>query len=80
MCIANAYLIRHGVQELLMENVEAVQAMETNVWGLIGLFGEEMRIVARMKSLQLLENQLFFEELSSQTMKAECPESVSNDH
>jgi len=63
MCIANAYLIRHGEQELLMENVETVQAIEKNVWDLSGLLGEEKRIVARMKCLLLLENRLFFEEL-----------------
>ncbi|BBO78566.1 hypothetical protein DSCW_59830 [Desulfosarcina widdelii] len=63
MCIANAYLIRHGTPEMIMENVETVQAIETNVWNLSSLFGEEKRIVGRLKCLQLLENQLFFEEL-----------------
>ena len=61
--MANAYLIRHGKPELIMENVETVQAIDTNAWGLSGLFGEEKRIVARMKCLLLLENQLFFEVL-----------------
>jgi predicted RNA-binding protein len=64
MCIANAYLIRQGKAELIMENVESVQAVETNVWDLSGLLGEEKRIMARMNCLELLENRLFFKELT----------------
>jgi predicted RNA-binding protein len=63
MCIADAYLICQGKTELIMENVERIQVIETNVWSLSGLFGEEKRIVARMNSIELIENQILFEEI-----------------
>ena len=69
MCISNAYLIKDGKQELLMENVEEVQALKDGEWSLIGLFGEEMRIAARINSLQLLDNKLLFEEMTKRAMK-----------
>ena len=80
MCLSNAYIVRRGKPELVMTDVESVQAVETNVWKLTGLFGEEKRIKARVKSLQLLDNQLLFEELPYQAKKADILESVLNDH
>jgi predicted RNA-binding protein len=63
MCIASAYLVLQGETELIMENVESVQAVKTDVWDLSGLFGEDKRIAARIKRLELIDNQLFFEEV-----------------
>jgi predicted RNA-binding protein len=62
MCLAVAYYVRNGEPELIMEDVETVRAGEGNVWDLIGVFGDQKRITARVKRLRLLESRLFFEE------------------
>lgn len=59
MCVANAYLIQDGKPELIMKNVETVEATEKNTWNLIGLFGDQKRIKARLTSLLLIENQIY---------------------
>ena len=66
MCLAKAYYIRNGNPELIMEDVESIKVPSADVWDLTGLFGDQKRITARVKRLHLLENRLFFEELSGE--------------
>jgi len=66
VCVANAYFIKDGNPELIMENVEIIQGSETNVWHLTDLFGHQKQITARLQSLHLLENRFFFEALRAE--------------
>ena len=65
MCESNAYLIKGGQEELVLESVESIEAAGGEVT-LISLFGEEKRIRARIKALSLVEHKIVLEPLSAE--------------
>ncbi len=60
MCEAHAYLIRDSGQEKVMENVVRV-AYEGEQIVLTDLFGDEMRLKARIREIALLEHKIYLE-------------------
>jgi predicted RNA-binding protein len=52
MCESNAYLIREGKEELLMESVSSVKP-QGELMILRNLFGEETRVQARLLEVDL---------------------------
>jgi predicted RNA-binding protein len=49
MCEANAYLIKEGKEQLVMESVDIVEPESENAWRLVGIFGDQKIIRGRMK-------------------------------
>ena len=64
MCLARAYLMKNGKPQLIMEDVETMEANENGVWELTGLFGHQQRVAGRIERLCLVDSQIFFQEKS----------------
>jgi predicted RNA-binding protein len=61
MCEANAYLIEDNETKLIMEAVETVEP-EGEGTKLVSIFGDQKIINARIHSLSLVDNKVFFKE------------------
>jgi predicted RNA-binding protein len=61
MCEANAYLIEDNETKLIMEAVETVEP-EGDGTKLVSIFGDQKIINARIHSLSLVDNKVFFKE------------------
>ena len=59
MCEANAYLIEDNETKLIMEAVETVEP-EGDGTKLVSIFGDQKIINARIHSLSLVDNKVFF--------------------
>ena len=62
MCEANAYLIKEGEEELLMESVDVIEPEEIDTFRLVDIFGEQKVIKARIKQMNLVNHKIVFEE------------------
>ena len=62
MCEANAYIIRNGQEEPIMENVDILQP-EGDTIRLTSLFGEEKTVAGKIKSINLVDHKIIIEEL-----------------
>jgi len=61
MCEANAYLMKEGGEELIMEAVDLIELEETGVYRLVSIFGDRKTIKAKIKSMALVEHKIVFE-------------------
>lgn len=64
MCEAHAYLVTATEQKRVMENVVRVLP-DGDQLVLTDLFGDEMRLHARIREIALLENKIYLEEIDS---------------
>lgn len=62
MCEANAYLLKDGREELLMESVDVIEPEDEGTWRLVGIFGDRKTVRGRIKSMNLVNHKIFFEE------------------
>ncbi|MBW1667166.1 MAG: CooT family nickel-binding protein [Deltaproteobacteria bacterium] len=62
MCESTAYLLREGKQEKIFESVDVLESREDNV-KMVNIFGEEMEVKARVKSLSLVDHKIILEPL-----------------
>ena len=69
MCEANAYLIREGRQELLMESVDIVEPEGAGAWRLVGIFGDQKIVRGRIKGLN---HKILFEPAEASDIAAAC--------
>jgi len=60
MCDANAYLLREGAEEMLLESVDLVETDGDQVT-LINIFGERKIVRARLKLFDNGQGKLLFE-------------------
>jgi predicted RNA-binding protein len=60
MCEANAYLIKGGTEELILEDITLVRP-EGNELFLENMFGEQKRIKARIKEMNLTTHRVLLE-------------------
>lgn len=60
MCEANAYLLREGGEELVMENVDVLEPRGDRLY-LRSIFGDQKLIPARLKTTSLLEHKILLE-------------------
>lgn len=60
MCESNAYLIKNGDEELLMESVSLVKPLGESVL-LRNLFGEEATVKATLKEMDLTGHRIVLE-------------------
>jgi predicted RNA-binding protein len=61
MCEANAYLVREGQEELLMESVDIVEPEGEGAWRLVGIFGDQKIVKGRIKGMNLVSHKIWFE-------------------
>ncbi len=61
MCEANAYLLKDGSEELVMESVDIIEPEADETWKLVNLFGERKTIKGRIKQMNLVDHKIIFE-------------------
>jgi predicted RNA-binding protein len=61
MCEANAYLVKEGKEELILEDISILRPEEEELY-LQNIFGEQKRIKARIKEMNLIDHRIILEE------------------
>jgi predicted RNA-binding protein len=61
MCEANAYLLKEGKEELIFEDLMILRPEQEDIY-LQNIFGEQKRIKARIKEMNLVEHRIILEE------------------
>ena len=62
MCDANAYLIKKGEEQLVMESVDTMDSDGENTWRLVDIFGDQKTVKGRIKALNLVNHKILFED------------------
>ncbi len=62
MCEANAYLIKEGKEELILEDLSLLRPEDGELY-LQNIFGEQRRIKAKIKEMNLLDHRILLEEI-----------------
>ena len=62
MCEANAYLLKEGKEELILEDISLLRPEKEELY-LQNIFGEQKRIKARIKEMNLLNHRILLEEV-----------------
>jgi len=62
MCEANAYILRDGQEEMVMEGVDILESQEGQI-RMTNIFGEEKRIEAKIKGFSLVDHKIILEPL-----------------
>lgn len=62
MCEANAYFVRNGEEELIMESVDLIEPEADDTWRLVGIFGDRKTIKGRIKQMNLVDHKILFEQ------------------
>ena len=60
MCEANAFIIKDGQEELLLESVDVLEQENGNI-RLVNIFGEQKVLPARIKKLSLVNHKIILE-------------------
>ena len=63
MCEANAFVLREGKEELLLEGVDTVQPEENGQYRLVSIFGEQKIIQGKLKGMNLVNHKILFEDV-----------------
>ena len=61
MCEANAYMLKDGEETLLMESVDLVEPEADGTIRLVGIFGDQITIKAKIKRMNLVDHRILFE-------------------
>ena len=61
MCEANAYLIRDGSEEIILESVDIVRPEDDGIY-LLNIFGDQLKIKARIKEVHLVNHRILLVE------------------
>jgi predicted RNA-binding protein len=61
MCEAAAYMVKNGDEELVLEAVDLIEP-ENGGYRLVSIFGEQKIINGRIKSINLVNHRVLFEE------------------
>jgi len=61
MCEANAYLLKEGKEELVLEDISILRPEKEELY-LQNIFGEQKRIKARIKEMNLIDHRIILEE------------------
>jgi predicted RNA-binding protein len=57
MCEANAYLVKDGKEELIMEAVDILRPEEGGIY-VQGIFGDQRLVKARIKEMNLVDHRI----------------------
>ncbi len=61
MCEANAYFVKDGQEELLMESVDIIEPEEDGAYRLVSIFGDQKNIRGRIRQMNLVNHRILFE-------------------
>jgi predicted RNA-binding protein len=61
MCEANAYLVKEGKEELVLEDISILRPEKEELY-LQNIFGEQRRIKAHIKEMNLIDHRIILEE------------------
>lgn len=61
MCEANAYLVKDGNEELVLEAVDTVEPQEDGEFRLVDIFGGQKVIRGRLREMKLVDHRIVFE-------------------
>ena len=61
MCEANAYLIKDGKENLIMESVDIIEPEGPDSWRIVGIFGDQKCVKAHLKGMNLVNHKIIFE-------------------
>jgi predicted RNA-binding protein len=61
MCEANAYLLKGGKEELILEDLSILRPEADGLY-LQNIFGEQKRLRARIKEMNLIDHRILLEE------------------
>jgi predicted RNA-binding protein len=62
MCEANAYLNKDNKEELVLEDIMILRPEEGEIY-LQNIFGEQKRVKARIKEMNLVDHRIILEEI-----------------
>jgi predicted RNA-binding protein len=62
MCEANAYLNKENQEELVLEDVMILRPEEGEIY-LQNIFGEQKKVKARIKEMNLIDHRIVLEEI-----------------
>ena len=62
MCEAHAFLVKDGIEEKLMENVDQLEVAGEEI-KMISIFGEQKNIKAKIKSYNGSDSRIILEEI-----------------
>ncbi|UCG22144.1 MAG: CooT family nickel-binding protein [Deltaproteobacteria bacterium] len=61
MCEANAYLLKEGKEELILEAVDILEQAEEGKIRLANIFGEQKVLDAKLKKMSLVNHKIVLE-------------------
>ena len=61
MCEANAYMLKDGQENLIMEAVDIVEPEGEDQWRLVGVFGDQKSVKGKIKGMNLVNHKIVFE-------------------
>jgi predicted RNA-binding protein len=61
MCEANAYLLKEGKEELILEAVDKVESEGAQI-RIVSIFGEQKVLNGRIRSMSLVDHKILIEE------------------
>ena len=61
MCEANVYLVKEGKEELVLEDLSVLRPEKGEIY-LQNIFGEQKKVKARIKEMNLLDHRIILEE------------------
>ncbi len=61
MCEANAYLLKDGKEELVLEAVDLVEPQADGAFRLVDIFGGQKLVRGRLKVMNLVDHRIVFE-------------------
>ncbi|MCU0615187.1 MAG: CooT family nickel-binding protein [Desulfobacterales bacterium] len=61
MCEANAYMVKDGQEQLILESVDIIEPEGENSYRLIGIFGDQKLVKGRIKMMNLVNHKILFE-------------------
>jgi predicted RNA-binding protein len=62
MCEANVYIVKEGKEELVLEDISILRPEKDELY-LQNLFGEQKKIRARIKEMNLIDHKILLEEI-----------------
>jgi len=60
MCEANAYMVKDGQEQLILESVDIIEPEGENSYRLIGIFGDQKLVKGRIKMMNLVNHKILF--------------------
>ncbi|MCK5165225.1 MAG: CooT family nickel-binding protein [Desulfobacula sp.] len=64
MCEANAYILKNGQEELILESVDMIEPEGEGGYRMVSIFGEQKIVRGKIKLMNLVNHKIVFEEYS----------------